>query len=191
MNAQRKRSATARVLRRQKVAVLYLQKLPQHEIGRRLGVGQATVHRDLRAVQKVWLESTLRNFDAARAEELAKIDNLEREYWEAWERSKLDKQSKLAEKSVQGKRTQLKTEGQVGNPRYLEGVQWCILKRCKLFGIMSDDTALVFNMQQNQAALGEQVQAMHASILPPHMMAKQLLEKPHDNGNGNGKLVPP
>jgi hypothetical protein len=42
---------------------------------------------DLKAITEQWKQSAVRDFDALRAEQLAKLCNLERELWEAWQRS--------------------------------------------------------------------------------------------------------
>jgi hypothetical protein len=119
-------------------------------IGEALGISQATVSRDLSALQKQWLESTLVDFDQAKAKELAKVDRLEREYWAAWERSCEDAEaSTLKTKGMVQKRQDedgrfvaeqpaevAKTsKGQAGDPRFLAGIQWCIERRCKILGL--------------------------------------------------------
>lgn len=73
--------------RRMRATQMYLQGKAQWEIAAELKVSANTVSLDIAAVEKMWLASTLRDFDAAKAEQLAKIDNLERRAWEAWWRS--------------------------------------------------------------------------------------------------------
>ena len=111
---------------------------PQAVIAVALNVDQKTVSNDLKVLVKRWQESALMDVDAAKSEELARINRLELEYWEAWEESKLDKASTVAE-MVTGKDTRTKAvkraEGQVGNPSFLAGIQWCIERRCKILGI--------------------------------------------------------
>ena len=126
--------------RRQLVADLYLSGMVQALIAERLGCSQPTVHRDLKALQKAWLESALIDIDEAKARELAKVDKLEREYWTAWERSCEDAET-VRQKGAPGAEG-IKTEsiektskGQAGDPRFLAGVQWCIERRCKIIGI--------------------------------------------------------
>ncbi len=73
--------------RRQLVADYYLRARPQATIALELGVSQATVSGDLKAIRKQWRESQIRDFGEAITIELKKIDRLEREAWYAWERS--------------------------------------------------------------------------------------------------------
>lgn len=138
--------------RRVEVARRYLQGEMQAEIAQSFGVSQVQISYDLKAIRAAWLASTVRDFDAARAEELARIDTVEREYWLAWERSKLDKEVAIQEqndepivlKDAKGKesldtkrrkRVSLRKEGQSGNPAYLAGILACIDKRCQILGL--------------------------------------------------------
>jgi len=124
---------------RRRISDLYLQGWIQVAIAEKLGVSQTTVSRDLRALQDKWLESSLIDFDTVKATELAKIDNLERIYYDAWERSCEDAVVQVAKAVESSKDTRKEgtktTKGQVGDPRFLAGVQWCIDKRCKIFGL--------------------------------------------------------
>ena len=126
--------------RRRRVAGLYLGGLRQWEIGRRLGVTQQCVAKDIQALEKEWLTSAVVDLDAARAKELARIDRLERVAWHAWRRSCRRKErastrleKKLDDDAQKGKTVTSKhTELRDGNPEYLRRVEWCITKRCEL-----------------------------------------------------------
>jgi hypothetical protein len=83
--------------------------------------------------------------------ELDRIDHLEREAWDAWERSKrhrLVSVSGIEEKSTGSAaddrpaaptetrtREETRKTDQVGDPRFLEKVAWCIDQRCKILGL--------------------------------------------------------
>lgn len=138
------RETTELERRRQLIAERYLRGEYQTTIAEALGIDQATVSRDLKALRAAWLASAIRDFDAARAEELAKIDAVEAEYWQAWERSKKDKEIAVQEtdgtqdektKRPRIKKAYLRKEGQSGNPAYLAGVLTCIERRCKILGL--------------------------------------------------------
>jgi len=111
---------------------------PQAVIAAALNVDQSTISRDLKVLIKRWQDSALMDVDEHRSTELARINRLELEYWNAWEASKADKESTLAEKTT-GTDTRTKavkrSEGQVGNPSFLAGVERCIERRCKLLGL--------------------------------------------------------
>jgi hypothetical protein len=64
---------------RQIVADRYLRGQTQWQIANCVEVTQATISYDLAAIRTEWLESSLRDFNARKAQELAKIDLIERE----------------------------------------------------------------------------------------------------------------
>ena len=97
---------------------------------------------DLKKIQETWRESALIDIDEAKARELAKVDRLEREYWDAWERSCEDaetirQEGRPPEEGEKGKPEKVvkTSKGQAGDPRFLAGVQWCIERRCKIIGV--------------------------------------------------------
>ena len=129
--------------RREDVARRYLQGQTQSEIADVFGVSQAQISKDLAAIRAAWLASAMRDFDAAKAQELAKIDTVEREYWLAWERSKKDKEISVQEggevdpqtRKPRIKKVVMRKEGQAGNPAFLAGVLTCIERRCSILGL--------------------------------------------------------
>jgi hypothetical protein len=138
--------------RRAQVASRYLLGELQAAIAESFGVDQAQISRDLKIIRQQWLESAIRDFDAARAEELAKIDLVEREAWAAWARSQEEKEIASQQEQhdpivwddAQGKpqitykikkRISMRKEGQAGAPAFLEVVLKCIAKRCEILGL--------------------------------------------------------
>ncbi len=121
--------------RRQQVAELYLRSWTQTAIAEHLGVAQPTICEDLKRIRQQWRDSAIRDFDAAREEELQKLDLLEREAWAAWERSQQIQESTRVIQDGSGKRAQKTVEHPVGDPRYLEQVQKCIAARRALLGL--------------------------------------------------------
>ena len=142
--AKRKpRRSGAQLARDQRrIAELYLEGWLQADIAETLGISQSTVSNDLKALQKQWLASSLIDFDQAKAREIAKIDKLEWEYYQAWHRSCEDAETviekgkgKGGEKNPTSVEKTVQRKGQAGDPRFLTGVQWCIERRCKILGI--------------------------------------------------------
>lgn len=133
------RRAVTMAVRRRKVGAMYLLGWTQPEIGRELKVSQSCVSLDLKFLQHDWLERARADFDTLKSRELARIDWLEREYQEAWERSKLEAVHTSTAKRKTGpvETTDVRVDktGQVGDARYLAGIQWCIERRLDLFGI--------------------------------------------------------
>lgn len=140
------------------IATLYLQGWKQTEIAQELGVSQQQISYDLKTLQSRWAETAARKIDEAKAEELAKIDRLERAYWDKWEESQgrfksvtvdreqmvIDQDNKVHKGAqrvgVDGKdgeivRRSTRIEERIGDPKFLDGVQWCITQRCKILGI--------------------------------------------------------
>jgi len=122
--------------RRAKITKLYLSGWLQKDIAAECKISQAQVSQDLKFIHGEWVKSALTDFDEIKAGELAKIDRLERENWEAWERS-MTERVKTRETIFRTNTTETMTETvtPVGDPRFLQGVQWCISKRCEIFGL--------------------------------------------------------
>lgn len=135
---------------RRRIAELYLEGRLQVDIAREVGLSQSTVSNDLKALQRMWLKSSLIDINEAKAREIAEIDNLEREYYKAWHRScedaetltqktkgTIEKREKedgtfVTERPAEVAKT---SKGQAGDPRFLSGIQWCIERRCKILGV--------------------------------------------------------
>jgi hypothetical protein len=124
-----------RLERRQRVATLYLQGRTQWDIARQLGCSQGTICNDLVRIKDQWLASSLRDFEAAKAQELAKLDRVEAAVWEALERS----QQPLTKKG----------DKRPGDPRFLAQVFQCIEARLKILGVLKGQT-----VNLNQAQVG-------------------------------------
>lgn len=147
------RTKTVIANRRRFVAEKYLRGMYQSDIAEELGVDQATISRDLTQLRKEWLDRSINHIDQRKAIELAKVDRLEVTYWEAWERSRLNAEVETVEqigvksqtkKGTEGEESIIvperikknkRIEGQSGNPAFLQGIQWCINKRCELLGL--------------------------------------------------------
>jgi hypothetical protein len=144
--------------RRQIVADRYLRGQTQFAIAQSLEVSQQTVSSDVVAIRKEWRKSALIDFDAKQDRELAKIDALEREYWDAWERSKTEKQHTRTRKrtgKAAGDEAEVRKEPRDGNPKFLEGVRQCIYLRCRILGFIKEKIedqpplGATVNVQQN------------------------------------------
>ena len=135
--AARKRNAAQIAHDRREIARLYLREhLIQAEIGARLGMTQEMVSYDLRALGREWIAAGLMDLTEHKASELARINELERTYWAAWEQSLGMKEISTTGQTSGGvAHAQIRKETREGNPAFLAGVQWCIDRRCKLLGL--------------------------------------------------------
>lgn len=139
MTTKKHRSLSQVERDKRRISEMYLRGELQADIAAELKLSQSTVSNDLAALRDEWKASSLMDFNERRAQELAKTDDLEREYWVAWKRSQADAEKKM-KKAIQypigiRKEQQENTETQTGDPRFLNGVQWCINKRCELLGL--------------------------------------------------------
>ena len=131
---------------RREIASLYLQGKTQQAIAERLNMTRQMVGYDLKAIQRRWREDTSRNLDEDKARELAKLDELERTHWQAWEDSLEQVTTESSARTTSGRgngdgsvteQAAIRREGKQGNPAYLRGVMECIDRRCKLLGLDS------------------------------------------------------
>jgi hypothetical protein len=138
--------------RREEVAQRYLRGENQYQIAEVVGVTQQQVSLDLKAIREAWLQSAIRDFDEAKSEQLAKIDVIEAEAWQAWERSRQPREVTLTEQT-EGERgsrkASVRREGRAGDPRFLERVQKCIEQRCTILGFGTPAASTVVNLQVN------------------------------------------
>ncbi|MGL4464274.1 MAG: hypothetical protein ACRC1K_19155 [Planctomycetia bacterium] len=95
-------------------------------------VARSVVARDLAALRDEWRQAAGATMQAALAEVLTELDELERCAWAAWEQS-LSSAAGGDDGKPAGRTDGKKPTG--GDPRFLKTVQWCIDQRCKLFGL--------------------------------------------------------
>lgn len=160
--------------------------------GREYKLSIQMIHRDMQIMSQRWVEMAIQNIGEVKGRELAKIDILELEAWQAWERSRVEqKRSKTGrretgepgEAQATPAKVSKKTDSlevwkseQHGDPRYLTTVQWCIEKRCKLLGLDAPqkmdvnwmsriDWNMVTPEQNRRLADGEPVEKVFPSLI--------------------------
>lgn len=154
------------------VAELYVKGYPQQKIadilnqrhpGRPYNYTRDRVKDDLYKVRERWIERAVASYDTRMAEELAKLDMLEAEYWEAWEESKQPKKTQTAKKrqrpGEQGMVTmdeeaRSQIEHRNGDPRYLEGIERCIKQRMKLLGLGAPQRIALVDWRKESKEIG-------------------------------------
>lgn len=121
------------------ISELYLRGMSQSTIAIDMRLSEATVSRDIAAIRKSWLKETVVNYNEFIAKELARIDQVEREAWDAWERSKTESEE-VTRYGFEGKNSgvNMKRAKRDGDPRFLAQVEWCIQQRIKLIGLLQD-----------------------------------------------------
>lgn len=126
-----------------------------NEVKIRLGLSTLstrTVHKDIKRLLAEWRELRIKDMDEAVQLELERIDEVIREAWEAWDKSKMDHQRKRAkqigtpgnnkgtnESNITTVRMEQQSEDVTcfGDPRYLEVIHRNLAERRKLLGLYS------------------------------------------------------
>lgn len=121
--------------RRRRVAGMCLQGHKQADIAAAVGVDMSTVSRDLKAIEEQWTRSALLDLHAAKVKELARIDAIEREAWEAWRRSQKSAERVRVEDGPLGAKRSKEVKGRDGTAEFLRAVQWCVEQRIRILGL--------------------------------------------------------
>ena len=121
--------------RRTQVADLYAKGWKQAAIAGEQGVSQATISSDLKAIRKEWMESRVRNTDEAIEEGLKCLDAVEREAWDAWQRSQEPAATTRIIQKNGEKRAEKTVRERPGDPQFLQIVLRVLEKRGKLLGL--------------------------------------------------------
>lgn len=122
--------------RRVRVAEMYLKGRKLGEICFLIGICRRTLKDDLTAIREEWKDARVGFMERAVAEQLEKLDQVEAEAWEQWERSKQPAKVTMQTESPNGKVTvKIERREQCGDPRYLAIITDCGEQRCKLLGV--------------------------------------------------------
>ena len=145
-----------------------------------LSVTRQQISYDIKELHRRWVKEQIINIDAAKARELARVDKLEREAWDAWERSQQDAETITTEKAVLAKGADAdkrakevhRREGQVGDPRFLSVIEWCIERRAKLLGLDAPTKQQSENLNIDMGQLtDDQLQRIANGEDPIHVLA--------------------
>lgn len=173
------------------IAEKYLQGWSQQRIGQEMGLTQQVVSEELKVIRKRWLESSIRDFDEAKSIELAKIDLLEREAWEAWQNSKKPKLTKTTKQGTTPKgdidETTEKVEEREGNKAFMDVVDRCVLRRCAILGIDAEIKFQDINLAiATVVKAGFKVEAPNESITEDNFTSDAESNNT-DNNNGESE----
>lgn len=109
------------------------------EIAQALGYSQPTASRDIAKIVARWEQSIVGTMDDMRRHELAKLDMMEEELMEQFERSKADYTKKVIEEGSGGKagskKGRIETGSQIGDPRFIQAMLGVQDRRAKLIGM--------------------------------------------------------
>lgn len=119
------------------IAKWYLQGKTQNEIALKIGVTRQQISYDLKKIMEEWKQERLKDFEERLLAELCKLDLIESEAWEAWEKSKKDSEKLIENQTKDGVFTSFTIEGQNAHKPYLEMIFKCVEKRLQILGFLA------------------------------------------------------
>jgi len=133
--ARPKRTKAGREQALQTVASLLLRGHSQSEIAGMLGLNRSTICRDVRKIREAWRSKAIAHYDDVVGRELARLDEVERQAWQAWEASRGVVTSVTTTRRAGGQERRRKVERRAGDPGFLEAVLACVDRRARLLGL--------------------------------------------------------
>ncbi len=168
--------------RRSKVAALLAQGVTAHyEISQRLGLdgdsGRRLIGLDIEIIRAQWLAMRTAHADVHIAAALAKVDLLERAYWEAFDRSCREREATRTHKRNKdlNSEVEVRKEKRDGNAKFLDGVRSCIRLRLEMLGLLKQEAAASLTVVTVVGGIDLQVVTGDKPGLPG-----RIEERPHD-----------
>lgn len=108
-------------------------------MGAQLGVSHITIKKDVDALFEEWRAERQPTFDEAVIKELQKLDRIESQAWDGWEKSCRDAEKTIEESGATDKGDFIKSRKEVapqsGDPRFLDVILRAMQRRCTILGI--------------------------------------------------------
>lgn len=121
------------------------------------------VYKDLKQLLINWKREHEENIDLYITKELSKLDKIEAELWDAWERSKKRIVSKIRQSGLKTERS----ETFAGNPRYLDLVLSVQQRRAKLLGL---DAPVKVDLPNVNVSVDSSGSKYDISVIPNDML---------------------
>lgn len=121
------------------------------------------VYKDLKQLLINWKREHEENIDLYITKELSKLDKIETELWDAWERSKKRIVSKIRQSGLKTERS----ETFAGNPRYLDLVLSVQQRRAKLLGL---DAPVKVDLPNVNVSVDSSAPKYDISVIPNDML---------------------
>lgn len=121
------------------------------------------VYKDLKQLLINWKREHEENIDLYITKELSKLDKIETELWDAWERSKKRIVSKIRQSGLKTERS----ETFAGNPRYLDLVLSVQQRRAKLLGL---DAPVKVDLPNVNVSVDSSAPRYDISVIPNDML---------------------
>jgi len=114
---------------------MYLRGMRQVDMAKELKVSVSTVERDLSKLRAQWEDASVYNFHSAKSEQLAKIDEIERAAWAAYEASRSERRKVTHfDEQVNPRTVTQRDDAGAGDAKWLDKISWCVEQRCKIMG---------------------------------------------------------
>ena len=139
--------------RRMQVSDLYLKDWTQVAIAQKLGVSQATVSGDIKAIRKEWKKRRVDNLETMVLEFQNKFKQILKEAWFGWEQSTQPLETTKVTQKNGEKNFEKTSRKQAGDPRYLKIALETANKLAELEGLDKSKTELDAAAAQNQGRL--------------------------------------
>jgi|GEM_PF-1568106 len=177
MTGERRLHRLSTIKQRERIAQLSCEGKTVAEIARELRMRVQSVSSVTRALRKEWVKATRKNVETLIAEQLAKLDHVEQEAWQAWHRSREDAVTTKAGVKGAQKTAERTVRRSAGNPVYLSRILDCIQRRCRLLGLnaptRSDFRVLVDQLSDEEVL----ARAQRAGLTSPHWGKTLFLEQ--------------
>ena len=129
------RNRMQRMFDRTALSSMYLRGMRQVDMAKELKVSVSTIERDLSILRSQWEDASVYNFHSAKSEQLAKIDEIERAAWAAYESSRLERRKVTHfDEQVNPRTVTQRDDAGAGEAKWLDKISWCVEQRCKIMG---------------------------------------------------------
>ena len=129
------RTKMQRMFDRTALSSMYLRGMRQVDMAKELKVSVSTIERDLSILRSQWEDASVYNFHSAKSEQLAKIDEIERAAWAAYESSRLERRKVTHfDEQVNPRTVTQRDDAGAGDAKWLDKISWCVDQRCRIMG---------------------------------------------------------
>lgn len=201
---KKKQEVIARRERRQRVEELFRKGVSKTEIAARLGTSRVTITSDIKWIEENWAREDPKKVKQKRRRRIARLEQLIREHWLAWEKSKEESEKSLStdkpktcpdcsgtamdedgdwcstcdgEGKVLVSRRSKKVKKTAGDVKFLAEIRKCETEIAKLQGLYPEQRVKV--KAEGQVRIGGRV--LHQHELPQDMQEfAQLMEQATD-----------
>ena len=163
LNGQKKRTKEQILEDRVKVAEMFVQSYTLRQIAeevckdRPYKLSHVQICQDIKTVVAQWKTDTSAFIDERMESDLMKLERIENEAWQAWERSKGIKRTRTKTKVGDVVTNTIKDENLVGDPKFLEVIRQVLQDRANLLGYMAPkkvDTTVSVSLTNKIAEMG-------------------------------------